>query len=138
MSESRGLRNNNPLNIRKSNVKYNGEVASDDKSFKKFSSLAYGYRAAFRILKTYYFRYNLITISTIINRWSPTNENDTSSYISTVSNKTGISKSKALKWSSEEFVPVVAAMSYVENGKPADMNAVKEGWLLSKQTDDEK
>ena len=138
MSESRGLRNNNPLNIRKSNVKYNGEVASDDKSFKKFSSLAYGYRAAFRILKTYYFRYNLITISAIINRWAPTNENDTSSYISTVSNKTGISKSKALKWSSEEFVPVVAAMSYVENGKPADMNAVKEGWLLSKQTDDEK
>lgn len=138
MHESRGLRNNNPLNIRKSNVKYIGEIVSDDKSFKKFSSLAYGYRAAFRILKTYYFRYNLITISAIINRWAPTNENDTSSYISAVSNKIGISKSKALKWGSEEFVPIVAAMSYVENGVAADMNAVKEGWLLSKQTDVEK
>lgn len=138
MPESRGLRNNNPLNIRKSNVKYVGEVVSDDKSFKKFSSLPYGYRAAFRILKTYYFRYNLITLTSIIHRWAPTNENDTSSYISTVSSKTGISKNKALKWSSEEFVPIAAAMSYVENGKPADMNAVREGWELSKQTDNEK
>lgn len=45
---SRGLKNHNPGNIRQSATKYIGEVRpSQDKSFKQFSSMAYGYRAMF-------------------------------------------------------------------------------------------
>ena len=51
--KSRGLRNNNPLNIRHSGEKFQGEIKGKDKSFKTFSSLPYGYRASFVILGTY-------------------------------------------------------------------------------------
>ena len=48
--KSRGLRNNNPLNIRQSGEQFQGEIKGKDKSFKTFSSLSYGYRAGFVIL----------------------------------------------------------------------------------------
>ena len=46
---TRGLRNNNPLNIRKNSTKWQGLSATQtDKSFFQFTSMAYGYRAAFK------------------------------------------------------------------------------------------
>ena len=46
MSLPRGLRNNNPGNIRNSSTVWVGEITpSKDKSFKQFKSMAYGYRA---------------------------------------------------------------------------------------------
>ena len=47
----RGLRNNNPLNIRHSASRWQGaRVEQTDKAFVQFTSLAMGYRAAWRIL----------------------------------------------------------------------------------------
>ena len=47
MNLSRGLRNNNPLNIRHSADKWEGtRIVQTDKSFVQFTSMAYGYRAA--------------------------------------------------------------------------------------------
>ena len=51
--KSRGLRNNNPLNIRKNAEQFQGEIKGKDKSFKTFLSLPFGYRAGFVILGTY-------------------------------------------------------------------------------------
>ena len=51
---SRGLRNRNPGNIRRSGVRYKGEVRpSTDPAFKQFGSMALGYRAIFVLLDTY-------------------------------------------------------------------------------------
>jgi len=51
---NRGQRNKNPLNIRKSADRFDGEIVpSQDKAFKQFESYQYGYRAAFVILATY-------------------------------------------------------------------------------------
>jgi Asp-tRNA(Asn)/Glu-tRNA(Gln) amidotransferase A subunit family amidase len=48
---SRGLKNNNPGNIRISATKYLGEVQpSQDRSFKQFKEMRYGYRAMFVII----------------------------------------------------------------------------------------
>ena len=53
---TRGLRNNNPLNIRRNNTKWQGlSVTQTDKSFFQFKTMAYGYRAAFKTLQTYIF-----------------------------------------------------------------------------------
>ena len=41
----RGLRNNNPGNIRKNSDVFQGEKTSSDREFKQFKSMAYGYRA---------------------------------------------------------------------------------------------
>ena len=72
---SRGLANNNPGNIRRSKVRYKGEVQpSRDPSFKQFESLAWGYRAVFMLLHTYRVRHGLRTIREMISRWAPPSE----------------------------------------------------------------
>ena len=55
MKQARGLRNNNPLNIVKSeNINWQGEVKpSTDPNFAQFETLEYGLRAAFKLLRTY-------------------------------------------------------------------------------------
>ena len=63
----RGLRNNNPGNIRINSDLFQGEVRpSKDKSFKQFETMAYGYRAIFKILSNYYNNYKLDTIRKMI------------------------------------------------------------------------
>ena len=75
----RGLRNNNPGNIRRNSDVFQGEVnPSRDKEFKQFKSVAHGYRAVFKILSNYYRVYKLTTIRKMIGRWAPENENNTS------------------------------------------------------------
>lgn len=129
--ETRGERNNNPLNIRISGDKFQGEVIpSTDKSFKQFETAAYGYRAAFRILKTYYNNYGLHTIEGLINRWAPTNENHTANYIKAVSGRAGIPKDKEILFVKSVMIPIAAAMCYVENGKDANMNDIESGWEM--------
>ena len=93
----RGIRNHNPLNIRRSKDQWKGmaEVQSD-RAFVQFKSLEYGWRAAFYLLtRTYYHKYRLYTIRGIISRWAPSSENDTSAYIANVSRLTGIDPRRA-------------------------------------------
>lgn len=50
----RGLRNNNPLNIRRSADLWQGlRKEQSDPEFFQFESIAWGYRAAFVVLRTY-------------------------------------------------------------------------------------
>ena len=86
----RGLRNNNPGNIKRNSDVFQGEKTSSDKEFKQFKSMAYGYRAIFKILSNYYRNYKLDTIRKIIGRWAPENENNTNAYIKAVSDYAGI------------------------------------------------
>ena len=81
----RGLRNNNPGNIRNSKTKYLGEVQpSQDSAFKQFQSIDYGYRAMFVLIEHYYKARGLKTIRQIINRYAPASENNTEAYIQQV------------------------------------------------------
>lgn len=117
-SKPRGIRNNNPLNIRESLLRdddWVGEHELDiDKSFEEFSSPEYGIRAATKILKTYREKYNLLTIEQIINRWAPEIENDTNSYVLSVSSKVGIEPNDVLLVA--DYPKLIAAMIYHENG----------------------
>ena len=86
---SRGLANNNPGNIRRSKVRYKGEVQpSRDPAFKQFESPAWGYRAVFMLLHTYRVRHGLRTIREMISRWAPPSENHTEAYIRAVAAET--------------------------------------------------
>ena len=88
----RGIRNNNPLNIRRSKDQWKGLRAQQtDSQFCQFETLEYGWRAAFYLLtRTYYHKYRLYTIRAIISKWAPPNENLTATYIENVSRLTGI------------------------------------------------
>lgn len=136
---TRGVRNNNPLNIRRNNTKWQGLSATQtDKSFFQFTSMAYGYRAAFKTLQTYILnKYDTDKDGTaneledVIMRWAPPCENNTDVYIATVEKRSGISRHTILNRNNrEQLVAVVAAMSYVENGVPANMDDVMKGWEL--------
>lgn len=132
---SRGLRNNNPGNIRISTVKYLGEITpSSDKSFKQFETMAYGYRAIFVLLYTYQKRYRLNTIRQMISRYAPTEDNNnTDAYIKAVADGAGISPDSVIDTQTDIMIPIVSVISRVENGVPANMDEVKEGWELFKK-----
>lgn len=131
-NKSRGYRNNNPGNIRINGDKFQGEIIpSQDKEFKQFESMAYGYRAIFKILRNYQTNYKLNTIRQMIGRWAPKKENDTANYISVVSERSGIPADDPIRTDNREMmIRIVAAMSRVENGIDADMVDIIDGWNL--------
>lgn len=127
----RGLRNNNPGNIRRNSDVFQGEVnPSRDKEFKQFKTMPYGYRAVFKILSNYYRIYKLTTIRKMISRWAPENENNTAAYVSLVSKYAGIGPDDPISFEREQMIRIVAGMSKVENGREADMPEVIAGWNL--------
>ncbi len=129
---SRGLRNCNPGNIRRSKVRYKGEVQpSRDAEFKEFCSMGYGYRAMFVLLDSYRSRYGLCTIRQMLGRYAPPSENFTEGYVRFVSSRTGIAPDEIVNTrAARDMVPIVAAMSQIENGVPATMDDVELGWRL--------
>lgn len=131
-NKPRGYRNNNPGNIRINGDKFQGEVIpSRDKEFKQFESMAYGYRAIFKILRNYQRNYSLDTIRKMISRWAPESENNTLAYVMTVSSRSGISPDEPVSADNREMmIRIVAAMSFVENCVEADMSDVIAGWKL--------
>lgn len=130
---SRGLDNCNPGNIRHSKVCYKGEVQpSQDVAFKQFRSLAWGYRAMFVLLDTYRIRYGLRTVREMISRYAPATENNTEAYIAAVCDLTGIGADEPLNTRlKRDMIPVVAAMSKVENGVLPDFEDIEEGFNLT-------
>lgn len=129
---ARGLDNCNPGNIRRSAVRYRGEVQpSRDPAFKQFETMAWGYRAIFVLLDTYRTRHGLDTVAGMIARWAPPSENRTDSYIRAVCRRTGLRPDEPVDTRDRRtMVPVAAAISRVENGVDASMADVERGWEL--------
>ena len=129
---SRGLRNNNPGNIRLGSVRYKGERAkSSDSAFRQFESMEWGYRAMFVLLHTYALKHNCRTLRSMINRYAPPIENHTENYIRRVAHATHLSPDEAISTTDQGMMTaVVAAMSEVENGVKADMATIWRGWEL--------
>lgn len=130
----RGYRNNNPLNIRISSSNWLGKVTPNtDGSFEQFTSMAYGYRAAFVLIRNYINLYGLRTVSDIISRWAPNNENNTSGYISRVCKTTGFSPDTVISPNSyDQMSKLVYAMAIVENGTNPmpKWSEIQNGWQL--------
>ena len=132
---TRGYRNNNPLNMRHDNDRWQGEVVpSQDGAFKQFETMAWGYRAAFKLLHNYQKNNGCRILSDFINRWAPPSENNTAAYIATVASRAGLSDvSQIDTLNGDTMRAVVSAMSYVENGVEANEADVAAGWELFMQ-----
>ena len=133
----RGIRNNNPLNIRRSKDQWQGmSKTQNDPSFCQFETMAYGWRAAFVLLtRTYYHTYRLFTIRNIIRRWAPPGENNTEAYIRNVARLTGIDPDEPLGIPSDKpgrWIALGLAMAMQENGSDATLDtfAVLRGWEM--------
>lgn len=129
----RGIRNNNPMNIRENDgvdFEWDGESLFDsDLAFEEFKSPLWGIRAGARILRTYRNKYGLDTISGIITKWAPPSENETDSYIKSVSESIGIPPAVTLY--DEDYPALIAAIIKHENGsQPYSMELIKQGFAM--------
>ncbi len=128
----RGVRNCNPGNIRRSAVRYLGEIVpSGDPEFRQFRSMAWGFRALFVLLKTYRRRYGLRSVAQIITRWAPPSENRTEAYIRRVAAAIGRAADAPLDLDDASTAQgLAAAIATVECGAPPDPDDVEAGWRL--------
>ena len=130
----RGIRNNNPGNIRKSKDLWQGLAERQtDAAFFVFKTPTYGIRALARVLIAYQDKYGLNTIDGIINRWAPPVENNTLAYVRSVAKFTGFSANKALNMHRfEHLKPLVEAIICHENGvQPYSAADITKGLLLA-------
>lgn len=128
----RGLRNNNPLNIRRSANKWKGKlVDGKDPDFETFSSIEFGIRAAVVIMRTYIRKYHADTPRLIIRRWAPPAENNTENYLRLVVRQSGILADE--KINPEDLGKIsrlLQAMAYVECGRVVSPVAFAKALLL--------
>lgn len=128
----RGIRNNNPLNIRIGNTWLGEKNNPTDDAFEEFVSIEYGYRAAFCILRRYIRRYHKHTITAIVSTWAPANENNTQRYIDFVAAQMKISPVDVIDYGNkDQMTQLVAAMQLMECGVPADMAKVEKGYDMA-------
>ncbi|HCM8924045.1 TPA: structural protein [Salmonella enterica subsp. enterica serovar Paratyphi B] len=120
MNTPRGIRNNNPGNIRWGDD-WKGLVPKSqrtDKDFCQFTTPEYGIRAMIVILRNYQRKHGLNTISGIINRWAPTNENNTQAYINSVAKSTDAAPDQFVHTDDSRFMmKLLQAIIRHENGE---------------------
>lgn len=133
--KTRGIRNNNPGNIRYvAKTPWRGRVPlhlKKDKAFEEFESMALGYRALMITLRTYIQRDRLNTVRKIIGRWAPPEDNNhTDAYIASVCKDTGFGSDQVLSFDRSTAIALAKAISRVENGVEAVTEDVEAGWVL--------
>ncbi len=131
----RGIRNNNPGNIRWGDnwqgLKQDGK--EQDPSFCVFTNAVYGIRALAKVLKNYQRLYGLNTPRKIISRYAPPNENQTKAYVQTVASQLGIYPDTVIDIEKRGILTVfIKAVIRMENGiQPYKDATIRKGIELS-------
>lgn len=116
-TKPRGLRNNNPGNLRLTSIPWKGKVPPEqntDGAFEQFESPAWGVRALWLDVTGKIERRGLDNIAALLSVYAPPSENDTAAYIASVSQSVGIGPEATLR--PEHYVPLVQAIIKHENG----------------------
>lgn len=114
---SRGLRNNNPGNLRLTNIGWEGKIPynqNTDGAFEQFEALPWGIRALAIDIRTK-IRKGLNTIDKIIKVYAPHTENDTHAYIVRVVRLTAIGQHKIVTADKDTIKKIIGAIIKVEN-----------------------
>ena len=115
---ARGIRNNNPGNIRHGEKWEGLSDTQNDSSFCVFKTPEYGIRAMAKILLNYQKKYGLKTIKQIISRWAPPNENNTLAYIKSVSAAVGVLPDDEISLNNKNIMmSLIKAIIKHENGE---------------------
>ena len=114
----RGIRNNNPGNISKTSEAWGGEVQGKDERYKSFATPEDGIAAIGKNLMAYQNKHGINTVSGIISRWAPANENDTAGYIKQVAQSLGVQPDQQVNVSDPAVMTgLTKAIIQRENGK---------------------
>jgi len=92
------------------------DVQSDPR-FIVFTDPKYGIRAIAKLLSNYQTKYGLKTIQDLINRWAPPSENQTSAYVTCVSQDCGVSPTDDYPLNPDNLFKIVKAIIKHENGR---------------------
>lgn len=125
---SRGIRNNNPGNLRITADKWQGMIPLDqntDKAFQQFTEMKFGVRAMLRdvvndILK------GKNTLRKLITEYAPPSENDTNSYINSVAKSLGIDPDKKIVLIDAKFLKAIAKAIIAKEVKSSEKHLVKD------------
>lgn len=124
--QPRGIRNNNPLNIRKGNKWFGERFPQIDRDFEEFETIEFGLRAAFKLMRNYITGFGgkmvkFNTIRLLISRWAPPTENATQRYIDFVCSQVGKDQREIIWFSDRKLmVSICRAMAFVECGQWID------------------
>lgn len=121
----RGIRNNNPGNLRRGEPWQGLAPEQTDPAFCVFSDPVWGIRALARTLLTYESRHGLATVAGLIGRFAPPCENDTAAYVAAVSRVCGVAPHAPIRVA-EQLPALIPAIIRHENGcqpYPADLIA---------------
>lgn len=129
----RGIRNNNPGNIRHGSSRWVGMAEHQmDPQFVSFKAIKWGYRALIKLLRNYIDYHGADTVEKIVKRWAPVSDgNDPDKYIRIVTNRTGMYGNYEPDPSDMEDMCLLAtAIAYVETGVEPDMEDAIEGFTI--------
>jgi hypothetical protein len=122
----RGIRNNNPGNLRDSGSAWQGKIGVDDKKFVRFSDMDFGIRASVLNMLTAINKHKATSVRKLITRWAPAFENNTAAYISAVAKNTPISADETINVSDKHTVAALMASIFKhENGHSHGINTAK-------------
>lgn len=127
---TRGERNYNPLNIRRTGDYWLGmNIRQTDPSFCQFTDLKFGIRAAIKIILRYINHYRCDTIRKIITRWAPATENPTEKYIAYVSYRAGLGPDEVLTGKDVGFIcAIITAMAFYESRMTISPSTIQTWW----------
>jgi hypothetical protein len=115
----RGIRNNNPGNMRISINNWQGKIGNDG-AFEVFDTMANGLRA--NMINLYSRAVSngtgpWDTVGQVISEWAPNNENDTQAYIAFVERETGYGRNQILDpRNAYQMSAILRAIVLLENG----------------------
>ena len=137
----RGIRNNNPGNIKRSSAQWQGLAEFHEMTafqrresvFCVFRAPEWGIRAMARILLNYQRLYNLRTVAGMINRWAPPSENDTGAYVQLVAQRLGVAVDEPIDFEDAAVaLPMIKPVIRQENGlQPYNDAQLLDGYRLS-------
>ncbi|WP_426271584.1 structural protein P5 [Dyella kyungheensis] len=126
---TRGERNNNPGNIRLGSNWQGLAAKQTDPDFCVFVDVKFGFRALAKVL-TIYQQKGFDTVRSIIERWAPENENNTSAYISAVAATMKVDPNTHLDVQQyDQMFPLVDAITRHENGRNIYLRTVIDAGL---------
>lgn len=118
MNLPRGIRNNNPGNIKIGVKPWRGQVGVDERGFVKFDDAENGLRAMGVILGNYHKLRGLSTIRQFFGRYAPAKENDVDSYVDDVAKRCGVGADEPYDLADEgKMARLLEAIVWHENGQ---------------------
>lgn len=132
MLTPRGIRNNNPGNIRHSASKWQGMAAQQtDPDFVQFISPEYGIRALARLLTIYYQRDGLNTVRKLITKYAPASENNTDAYAQAVARAIGVTPDTIISVPQHITALVEAIIRYENGQQPYQIEQIRTGVAMA-------